>query len=64
MSLINLISISKTCFVLSLILNKYKVVDLGGLYNNNFGIINDKIELFSSYKFSIAMKNIEGGGYL
>ena len=45
-------------------LNKYKIVDMGGGYNNNVGIINDKIEFLSSYKFSIAMENTEGEGYL
>ena len=45
-------------------LNKYKIVDMGGAYNNNFGRINDKIEFLSSYKFSIAMENTEGEGYL
>ena len=45
-------------------LNKYKIVDMGGQYNNNVGKINDKIEFLSSYKFSIAMENTEGEGYL
>ena len=45
-------------------LNKYKIVDMGGSYNNNVGKINDKIEFLSSYKFSIAMENTEGEGYL
>ena len=45
-------------------LSKYKYVDMGGKYNNNVGLINDKIEFLSSYKFSIAMENTEGEGYL
>ena len=45
-------------------LNKYKIVDMGGKYNNNVGTINDKIKFLSSYKFSIAMENTEGEGYL
>ena len=46
-------------------LNKYKQVDLGGKYNNNVGgpVIN-KIEFLKSYKFSIAMENTEGNGYI
>ena len=45
-------------------LNKYKIVDMGGKYKNNVGKINDKIEFLSSYKFSIAMENTEGDGYI
>jgi lipoate-protein ligase B len=45
-------------------LNKYKIVDMGGYYDNNIGKIYDKIEFLSSYKFSIAMENTEGEGYL
>ena len=46
-------------------LNKYKKVDMGGRFNNNIGYqINDKIEFFSSYKFSISMENSEGDGYI
>ena len=45
-------------------LNNYKIVDMGGEYNNNVGKIHDKIEFLSSYKFSIAMENTEGEGYL
>ena len=45
-------------------LNKYKIVDMGGRYNNNVGTINNKIEFLSSYKFSIAMENTEGDGYV
>ncbi len=45
-------------------LNNYKKVDMGGHYRNNVGKINNKIEFLSSYKFSIAMENSEGDGYL
>ena len=45
------------------ILNKYKKVDMGGRYNNNVGIIKNKILFLSKYKFSIAMENSEGDGY-
>ena len=46
-------------------LNKYKLIDMGGQYNNNVGgPKKDKIEFLSSYKFSIAMENSEGDGYL
>ena len=46
-------------------LDKYKKIDMGGKYNNNIGgpVIN-KIEFLSSYKFSIAMENSEGDGYI
>jgi len=44
-------------------LNKYKIVDMGGKFNNNVGPINNKTEFLSSYKFSIAMENTEGDGY-
>ena len=46
-------------------LNKYKKIDMGGKYNNNIGhpVIN-KIKFLSSYKFSIAMENSEGDGYI
>ena len=37
---------------------------MGGKYKNNVGIINDKIEFLSSYKFSIVMENTEGDGYI
>jgi hypothetical protein len=37
---------------------------MGGKYKNNVGKINDKIEFLSSYKFSIAMENTEGDGYI
>ena len=45
-------------------LNKYKQVDMGGRYKNNVGRIKNKIKFLSSYKFSIAMENTEGNGYL
>ena len=45
-------------------LNKYKIIDMGGGYKNNVGIIKNKIEFLSSYKFSIAMENTEAEGYL
>jgi len=45
-------------------LNNYKHVDMGGRYKNNVGDIKDKIKFLSSYKFSIAMENTEGNGYL
>ena len=46
-------------------LSKYKKVDMGGKYENNIGgQINSKYEFFSSYKFSIAMENSEGDGYI
>ena len=45
-------------------LSKYKNVDMAGKYKNNVGNITDKIEFLSSYKFSIAMENTEGDGYI
>ena len=45
-------------------LNKYKKIDMGGKYKNNVGPIKDKITFLSSYKFSIAMENTEGDGYI
>ena len=46
-------------------LNKYKKVDMGGKFMNNVGgPVKDKIKFFSSYKFSIAMENSEGDGYI
>ena len=44
-------------------LSKYKNIDMGGKYNNNVGIINNKIDFLSKYKFSIAMENTEADGY-
>ena len=46
-------------------LNKYKKIDMGGKYLNNVdGPVKDKIHFLSSYKFSIAMENSEGDGYV
>ena len=45
-------------------LNKYKKVDMGGKYNNNVGKVIDKVKFLTNYKFSIAMENSEGDGYL
>jgi len=46
-------------------LDKYKKVDMGGRYNNNLGgQVRDIIKFLSSYKFSIAMENSEGDGYV
>ncbi len=46
-------------------LNKYKIVDLGGNASNNIGgLVKNKIEFLSSYKFSIAMENTDGDGYI
>ena len=45
-------------------LSKYKKVDMGGKYKNNVGKIKNKIQFLSSYKFSIAMENTEGDGYI
>ena len=46
-------------------LNKYKKIDMGGLYKNNVGgTIKNKIEFLSIYKFSISMENSNGDGYI
>jgi hypothetical protein len=46
-------------------LNKYKTIDMGGTYKNNVGgKVRNKIKFLSSYKFSIAMENTEGQGYI
>ena len=46
-------------------LNKYKKIDMGGSFLNNVdGLVKDKIQFLSSYKFSIAMENSEGDGYV
>ena len=37
---------------------------MGGNYKNNVGKIKDKIKFLSYYKFSIAMENSEGQGYI
>lgn len=46
-------------------LNKYKHVDMGGGYLNDVGgKVKDKIKFLSSYKFSFAMENSNGDGYI
>ena len=46
-------------------LNKYKTIDMGGKYKNNIGKqVKNKIKFLASYKFSIAMENTEGNGYI
>ena len=46
-------------------LSKYKKVDLGGLCRNNINkTIKNKLEFLSEYKFSIAMENSRGDGYI
>ena len=46
-------------------LNKYKKVDMGGKAYNNIGSkVLNKINFLSSYKFSIAMENTDGDGYI
>ena len=46
-------------------LNKYKKVDMRGICNNSFKErVKDKIKFLSDYKFSIAMENSEGNGYV
>ena len=46
-------------------LNKYKRVDMGGSYKNNVGgKVKNKIKFLTSYKFSIAMENTNGDGYV
>ena len=46
-------------------LNSYKNVDMGGGCNNNMnGKVINKIEFLSHYKFSIAMENSLGDGYI
>ena len=38
---------------------------MGGKFDNNVGgIVKDKIKFLSSYKFSIAMENTNGDGYV
>ena len=38
---------------------------MGGIFNNNIGgPVKNKIRFLSSYKFSIAMENTEGQGYI
>ena len=46
-------------------LSKYKKVDLGGRHDLHIGKgLRCKIKFLSSYKFSIAMENSEGEGYI
>ena len=45
-------------------LNRYKRVDMGGKFHNNIGKIKNKISFLKNYKFSIAMENSEGDGYI
>ena len=46
-------------------LNKYKKVDMGGRYKNNVGgLVRNKTEFLQNYKFSIAMENTNGDGYI
>ena len=46
-------------------LNQYKKVDMGGKCMNNVGgRVSDKKKFLSKYKFSIAMENSDGDGYL
>ena len=46
-------------------LNKYKQIDMGGPYNNNVGgPVKNKTEFLLDYKFSIAMENTNGDGYI
>jgi hypothetical protein len=46
-------------------LNKYKLIDMGGKYKNNIGgLVKNKTQFLSSYKFSLAMENSEGDGYI
>ena len=46
-------------------LNKYKKVDMGGKCKNNINqTVIDKISFLSKYKFSIAMENSNGDGYI
>lgn len=46
-------------------LSRYKVVDMGGNYMNNIGRpVKNKVKFLSSFKFSIAMENSEGEGYI
>ena len=46
-------------------LSKYKQVDMGGKYRNNVGgRVKNKTEFFWNYKFSIAMENTNGDGYI
>ena len=37
---------------------------MGGKFHNNVGFIKDKISFLMKYKFSIAMENSNGSGYM
>ena len=62
------ISNCKSIFRLNFIseLNKYKKVDLEGKCKNRYmnRTIKNKIKFFTNYKFSIAMENSKGDGYI
>ena len=46
-------------------LSKYKKVDFGGKCQNNINeVVTNKIDFLSNFKFSIAMENSDGDGYL
>ena len=46
-------------------LNNYKKIDMGGKCKNNVNRrVKNKIEFLSNYKFSIAIENSDGDGYL
>ena len=46
-------------------LSKYKKVDMGGRYKNNVGgRVKNKMKFLLDYKFSIAMENTNGDGYI
>ena len=46
-------------------LNNYKIVEMGGDCGKNIQInVTDKIKFLSDYKFSIAMENSNGDGYI
>ena len=47
------------------LLSEYKKVDMGGKCHNNINkSVKNKIDYLSNYKFSIAMENSDGDGYL
>ena len=46
-------------------LNKYKKIDIAGKCQNNINEdVTNKVEFLSNYKFSLAMENSDGDGYL
>ena len=46
-------------------ISRYKKVDMGGKYKNNIGReIKNKIRFLKDYKFSLAMENSGGDGYV